>query len=237
MLQSTMASLTHTPSPNRKNNWHTLLFSSEGKIFIASIILVLILAIVLLVSHRMDEKLFHAILSMTATNAIFGRAAGISFGFASGLDDYTVILVNILIETALVLLIFPLFVWGWNNLLNRKIPLINQIVTILYEKAERHQNVIQKYGLISLFIFVFIPFWATGPTMGCIIGYLMGLSHRKNLLIVLSGTYMAILCWAYLLREINSFLNLFGEESVWFVVIFFILLAIGGFFLSRKKAE
>lgn len=235
MLQFIMMSRIDKSSSNKKQEWHTLFFSAEGKIFTAGVILVLILSLIMLISHNINEKTFHAILTMTATNAIFGRAAGISFGFASGLETYIVVLLNLLIETALVLMIFPLFVLGWKNLLNRQIPFLDQIVSSMYEKAEKHQETIRKYGLISLFIFVFIPFWATGPTVGCIIGYLMGLSHWKNLSVVLGGTYLAILCWAYILKELNSFLSLFGEESVWLVVIIFIVLAITGFFLSRKK--
>lgn len=237
MLQLLMTRDTNKSSLYKKPDWYALLFSAEGKIFATSIILILVLAAILLTSHSFNEKTFHAILTMTATNAIFGRAAGISFGFASGVETFTVILLNILVETALVLFIFPLFVLGWKNLLSRKIPLLDHLVSSMYEKAEKHQATIREYGLISLFIFVFIPFWATGPTMGCIIGYLMGLSHWKNLLVVLGGTYLAILCWAYILKELNSFLTLFGEESVWIVVTVFILLAITGFFLSRRKKK
>lgn len=43
----------------------------------------------------------------------------------------------------------------------------------------------------------------TGPLVGCAIGYLIGLRARTNLCIVLIGTYAAIICWAYVLHELN----------------------------------
>lgn len=55
---------------------------------------------------------------MTATNIIFGRAAGISVGYTMGLDHIVVVTVNMLIETILVLLFYPLFVLSWRRLLS-----------------------------------------------------------------------------------------------------------------------
>ena len=50
------------------------------------------------------------VVAMTATHILFGRAAGMSFGYAVGLGHGRGHSVNMAIETVLVLLFYPLFV-------------------------------------------------------------------------------------------------------------------------------
>ena len=127
---------------------------------------------------------------------------GISFGYSFELSNILVICTNIIIETILVLIFYPLFVFSWSSILVIK-PL-RRIMKRTNIAAEAHQDTIRKYGVIGLFMFVWIPFWMTGPMVGCAVGYLLGFSPWKNLTIVLSGTYLAIICWALLLRKIHD---------------------------------
>ena len=70
--------------------------------------------------------------------------------------------------------------------------------------AETHKDKVQKYGIIGLFMFVWLPFWMTGPVVGCMIGYLLGLRVWVNITTVLIGTYAAILGWAFLLYQLHQ---------------------------------
>ena len=56
----------------------------------------------------------------------------------------------------------------------------------------------RRYGIAGLFVFVFMPFWMTGPVVGAIIGFLIGLRPAVNLAVVLSATGLAIVIYARL---------------------------------------
>ena len=164
------------------------------------------------------------LIAMTTTNVLFGRATGMSFGYAGGLGDSAVILANMFLETIQVLLVYPLFVLSWNHLLEIKI--LKKFMRRMHRTAEAQKNFIQKYGIIGLFIFVWIPFWMTGPVVGSVIGFLIGLRPWVNLAIVLGGTYVAILGWALLIRKLHNLAGGYGSFVPMALVLGFILLII-----------
>ena len=180
----------------------TLLVSPEGRLLFIGITLALIytfwLAIKLLLSP--DES--QVLIGMTATALMFGRAAAMAFGYSMGLGHKTVIPICMIIETILVLVVYPLFVFSWRHLL--VIKWLKNILERIKKSAETHKDKIQKYGVAGLFAFVWFPFWMTGPVVGSVIGFLLGLRIRLNLPVVLAGTYMAIVGWAYLLRHFHK---------------------------------
>ena len=140
--------------------------------------------------------------AVTATNLVFGRAAAISLGYAMGLDDATVVLVNLLIEALLVLVFYPLFVFSWRQLFELK--RLRRYMSAVRDAAERHREKIRRYGIIGLFLFVWSPLWMTGPVVGCAIGFLLGLHIRVMLPVVLGGTFVAMIGWAVVMRELNE---------------------------------
>lgn len=80
---------------------------------------------------------------------------------------------------------------------------MKQYLTDLQKAAERHRPIITKLGIPGLFLFVFAPFWMTGPIVGCIIGYLLGLRHWVNLTVVILGTCFATVAWNMLMGKLN----------------------------------
>ncbi len=140
--------------------------------------------------------------AVTATNLVFGRAAAISLGYAMGLDDVTVVLVNLLIEALLVLVFYPLFVFSWRQLFELK--RLRRYMSAVRDAAERHREKIRRYGIIGLFLFVWSPLWMTGPVVGCAVGFLLGLHIRVTLSVVLGGTFVAMVGWAVVMRELSE---------------------------------
>ena len=65
---------------------------------------------------------------------------------------------------------------------------------------------------------VWFPFWMTGPVIGSIIGFLIGIKHYTTMLIVLSGTSLAIVIWTYFLKEIIVVLNQVSENAPYIVL-------------------
>lgn len=163
--------------------------------------------------------------AMTGLNWLIGRAAGMSFGYASNLSHATVIPANMVIETIQVLLVYPLFVLSVENLLD--LPRLRPIVNKLRETAESRRGAVSNFGIAGLFIFVFMPFWMTGPAVGSIIGFLIGIRPWVNLAIVLSSTYVAICLWGLLLNELNEWASAFGHLAPFALVLAIILLALG----------
>jgi hypothetical protein len=73
----------------------------------------------------------------------------------------------------------------------------------------------------------------SGPVVGAIIGYIIGIRHIKNILIVLSSTFLATTLWAFFLNEIVSFLNDINQYASWGILIVLIIVAL----IARKKTN
>ncbi len=171
-------------------------------------------------------------IAMTATNIIFGRVAGMSFGYTVGLGNGVVIPVSMIIETIMVLLFYPLFVFSWNHLV--VFEGLQRFLGQVSEAADKHVVTIKRYGLIGLFIFVWLPLWMTGPLVGSVIGFLIGLSSVTNVLVVLAATYLAITGWALFLRELHGKVAMYGPYAP--MILFLIILVIGmaGYFMRKR---
>ncbi len=220
-------------SCEEKHIWKKLLATPEGRILEIGLIMALLFILVLGLGYLRFQEKAHVFIGMSASNILFGRAVGISFGYSFDLGNVSVIITNIIIETNLVLIFYPLFVFSWRSILVIK-PL-RRIMKRTNLAAEAHQNTIRKYGIIGLFMFVWIPFWMTGPMVGCAVGYLLGFSPWKNLTIVLSSTCLAVVCWALLLRKIHDKIAEYGPYASIALVIIIILIISGIYFLRYLR--
>ena len=104
----------------------------------------------------------------------------------------------------------------------------------LEEAAESNKDKIRRYGIPSLFIFVLIPFWMTGPVVGCVIGFFLGIKPWVNLAIVLSATAMACLGWAVFLKELHERTADFSPFAPLILLVFIVLVAVAGYFLETR---
>ncbi len=158
-----------------------------------------------------------------------------SFGYAVNLSHGVVVPVNMLIETILVLLFYPLFVFSWRHLV--EIPGLSKIIKRTSRVAEAKRETIRKYGMIGLLAFVFLPFWMTGPVVGCAIGFLLGLQTWVTLTVVLAGTYLAIGGWALLLRELHVRVAEYSVFGPMVLTALIVLIAVAGYLLHRAHSE
>lgn len=212
----------------------------EGRIFTAGLAIMLFYIISLLVICVVSSENFHAFLGLTATGILFGRAAAMSFGYAAGYGHVVVIPVCMLIETIIVLLFYPLFVFSWRQILVIKV--LKKFMDRARKTAEAHRAKIRRLGVPGLFIFVFFPFWMTGPFMGSVVGFLIGFSWRVNVGVVLGATYLAIVGWALLLKEIHERVAAYSLYGPIIFVALLIAVVIGMYIFQsvnykRKKHE
>ncbi|AXH09430.1 hypothetical protein CP960_04185 [Malaciobacter halophilus] len=207
-----------------KKVYNIIFKGKEGNIFIFSLFLTTLLIISILITYIFDAKSANKITALVVSNLFVGRVPSLSLGYASQLSHLTVIGVNIVTELILVTSLYPLFIFSFKGIL--KIKPLEDFFTQVQEKKKQHQEKFEKYGKVGLFIFVFIPFWMTGPIVGAIIGYLIGLKHYTIMLIVFIATTIAITLWGLFLNEIIEFLLAFDTRYVWIILLFIVVTAL-----------
>lgn len=211
----------------------TLFSSTEGRLLGIG----LTLAGLMLLAFGIGWQLFpDSVLSyaaMTGLNLIIGRAAGMSFGYASGFGHAQVIPLNMLVETIQVLVVYPLFALSWRQLI--QLRALQPYVTRMYHAAESRGGAVQKFGIAGLFVFVFVPLWMTGPVVGAIIGFLIGLRPWVNLAVVLVSTYLAIGVWGLLLNELNAWAITVNRFAPYVLFLAIMLIAVAMHLLSRRR--
>jgi uncharacterized membrane protein len=174
--------------------------TTEKLILRTGIALAMIYAAFLVLCALYSAPVAQSFLGVTATNVVFGRAAGMSLSYAFGYSDTVAMLLNMLIETILVLVFYPVFVMSLTQLPSQ--GWLRKLIDRTKAAAERHQDKIHRYGIIGLVAFVWFPFSMTGPMVGCAIGYMIGFRPWVTLTAVLASTYVAIVCWGLLLRDL-----------------------------------
>jgi len=215
-----------------------VLTTAEGRLLLAGIVGALLYVVWMGIQLVIAPAVFQALIGLTATEVVFGRVACMAFGYSLGLDHGMVILICMILETILVLIFYPLLVFIWRQLL--VLRWLRRLSDRTRIAAERHKDTVEKYGIIGLFAFVWLPFWMTGPVVGCMIGFLLGLRVRINITTVLAGTYVAILGWAYLLHQLYQKTMSFSSYAIMVLAAIVAAAALVCTFrkhLSRKNAD
>ncbi len=213
----------------------TLLNSPEGRCLLIGVALAFVFTLWLGINLLLSPENSQVLIGMTATQIMFGRFAGIAFGYSMGLGYSTVIPICIIIETILVLIFYPLFVFSWRHLL--VIKQLKNIFERIRKVAETRKNTVRRYGIAGLFVFVWFPFWMTGPVVGCIIGFMIGLRIWLNMTVVLSGTYLAIIGWAVFLRQFHDRVASYSSNATMVLLILLFIIIIVGHLLHRTLHE
>ena len=134
----------------------TLLTSPEGRILLIGVALAFIYTLWLVIKLFTSPEESQILIGMTAFDILFGRAPAMAFGYELELGHAMVITVCIIIETILVLIFYPLFVFSWRHLL--VIKLLRNMLDGLHRSADTHKDKVERYGIIGLFVFVWLPF-------------------------------------------------------------------------------
>jgi uncharacterized membrane protein len=222
-------------SEQRKQLKATLLRSSEGRLLLIGVTLAFIYTFWLGIKLFFSPEDTQVLIGMTAIDIVFGRAFAMASGYSLGLGHSTVIPICIIIETILVLIFYPLFVFSWQHLL--VIKWLKNIFERIHKAAETHKDKVQRYGIIGLFVFVWFPFWMTGPVVGCVIGFLLGLRVWLNITVVLTGTYAAIFGWAFFLRQFHDRVASYSSYATMVIMALLVIIIIVGQLLHRTLHE
>ena len=221
----------HTPYDYRPGVWRRIYVSPELPIFLAGIGLATFYALFIYVIGDWWTKGFNALIAITLGHLFIGRAAGMLAGYAEDLPNWMVLGANMVLETSMVLVFFALFVFSYKQLFIFK-PLKKALARARRAAIARHK-VVARYGIPGLFLFVWLPFWMTGPAVGCAIGFLMGLRNWVNLTIVLVGAYVATIFWGYFLENLTEQVQAWGRYAPWVLIGIIALIVI---ILRLRKA-
>ena len=195
-------------------NKHLFFKHSESRILSLGLFLLVVFLFLLALSAYFRPDEFTILLSMTASNIIFGRMAGLSIGISSQMDTTLLIAFSLFIESIMVLILYPLFVLSWKSLHVVTYAPLNDFLKRSQKSAEKYQPLIKKYGIIGLVFFVLTPFAMTGPVVGSFVGYLMGLSHLRTLIVVLFSTLIAIILWTYFIKNFEATLIIYSDTLI-----------------------
>ena len=209
----------------------SLLKSSEGRLLLAGVSTAVLFTIWLGVKLFLSPQDSQVYIGMTATHVLFGRAAGIAFGYSLGMEDRIVIPFCMIIETIMVLIFYPLFVFSCRHLL--VINWLKKIFERTEKAAEARKNKVRKYGIVGLFVFVWFPFWMTGPVVGCVIGFLLRLRTWVNMTVVLAGTYMATIGWAVFLSHFHDRVSFYSPYATIALIVILVIIIILGHLLHK----
>lgn len=212
--------------------WRQLFKTTEGHILLLGIAVALVGLIVMGLIAFWSPEVSHMIGAMTFSNIIFGRAVAMSVGYAGGFGHALVVPVNIWVETVLVLLFYPVFVFSMRKLV--EFPKLKRLLERTRTAAERHHSKVRRYGIAGLFIFVWFPFWMTGPVVGSAIGFLLGFPAWLTVSVVLSGTYIAMAGWAYLLFRLHTRAAVFGPWASVLIIGLIVLIILVGYWINRR---
>lgn len=223
----------HAAAPERTAAAARVLASTEGRILAVGLLLSALMLAGFGIGWLFAPEATAALAAMTGLNLLIGRAAGLSFGFAQGIDHLAVIACNMLVETLQVLIVYPLFALSWQQLLD--VPRLRPLLARVRGDAEAHEAWMRRFGIVGLFVFVFVPFWMTGPVVGAIIGFLIGLRARLNLAVVLSATYVAIVAWAVVLGRLYELTATFNRYALFAAIAAVAALALAWRLLAPRR--
>ena len=194
-----------------------LFVGKEGNILLFGICLIGLLTLGIIFCYFIDASLANKITGIVFSNILVGRVPALSFGYAAELPHSIVICINIIAEMILVMIIYPLFVFSFKGIV--KVKVLEEFFAKVQAKKQQHQEKFDKYGRLGLFAFVFIPFWMTGPIVGSIIGFLIGIPHYSIIVIVFVATIIAISLWGLFLQEIVNALMIFDAQLMWILLL------------------
>ena len=191
---------------------HSFLKHKEGQILLLGLMLLGGYFILVLLCAIFYSNYFQELLSITVTNVIFGRMAGLSIGVASEMNTTFLVLFNFFIESIMVLILYPLFVFSWKKLDFVSYKPLSRYLERSKKKAHKYEPLIRRYGIIGLILFVLTPFAMTGPVVGSFVGFLIGFRHRLTLSIVIFSTFIAIILWIYLIKNFEETLVTYSDR-------------------------
>jgi uncharacterized membrane protein len=158
-----------------------------------------------------------------------GRAGGVGLGLVKHFNLWFLFFITCIQDIVIMLIVYPWFVSGYQHV--AAWPLIGPALSRTRALAYKYKAHIQPYGAIGLTLFVIFPFWSTGPLVGALVGYLIGLRTGIALTAITIGEIIAVGVWILFYDQLHRFSPKLA--AVFLAIIFAV--AIGGTFYARFR--
>ena len=204
-------------------DWKVILKTPEARIFLAGVLCALgILAWFILLEQNEPGKAGYLLAVLTA-HLTGGRASGVAVAVNSHrFTRLETILLGSLIEGMVVCLFFSAFCLSVKKLI--RVPFLMGAMENVQRSASSQRARILRWGIPGLIAFVWFPFLMTGPVVGSVIGFLLGMRPWLVVGVVLLGTVSAIVSWTFIMDRIAAWTSAVGNVIPLLVV--FLLIAV-----------
>jgi uncharacterized membrane protein len=198
------------PEEKSRINWKAIFKSQEVDILCAGILCALgILGWFLYLQH-VDGRKAAKMVAVITTHVSLGRAAGVSM--AIGAHEFSrleTIILGSLIEGTVVCVFFAAFCLSCKKLI--RLPWLDTAIRNVRASARRQRRHLLGWGIPGLIAFVWFPFLMTGPVVGSVIGYLLGMRPWVVICTVMFGTISAIVSWTFLMNAVSQWAQMVGN--------------------------
>ncbi len=206
--------------------WSVIRRTQELWIFGFGILAVLVTVGWFLVVSQRSASEGGAILAMIGAHLTGGRALGIAMGLGNDLPKPQVIVLGFLIETSVVCVFFAFFSLSFKKLISARFRLLNEAMQQLHRSALQQRRRVWRWGVPGLLLFVWFPFFMTGPVVGAVIGFMLGMRAWVVVMTVLTGTLLALVSWTYVMDPVLTWTASVGEFIPLLIVLFLLVLAV-----------
>lgn len=148
-----------------------------------------------LLLKRPPAEVFQKTLGLMAAHTAGGRLFNAGAGIEMHLPNWFIIYQCWIYDFVLMCFGYPLFAWGYKKASH--LPMVGPQLDSAHKAALAHSDTVRPYGLMGLMIFVITPIWATGPLVGTILGYILGLGAAPTFLAVGAANMMSTVFYVY----------------------------------------
>lgn len=129
---------------------------------------------------------------------VTGGAGNIGYGLELEFPSWFLMIQCTGQDILILYLFYPLLMAGYKRATERRF--LGQILMKIRKSAQGHRAKIARWGIPGLMVFVVFPFWSTGPLVGAVVGFLVGMRTRVTFTAVILGNIVAVALWVFLFQ-------------------------------------
>ncbi|MBN2450387.1 MAG: small multi-drug export protein [Lentisphaeria bacterium] len=204
--------------------WRAIVRTQEGAIFLLGLFFAVLILASFFVAGTVAPARAGALAAIVSAHLTGGRAAGVAVATNLNFDRLETILLGSLIEGTIVCLFFSAFCLSCKKLV--RLPWLDDAMRNVQESAQSQRGRMLRWGIPGLILFVWFPFLMTGPVVGSVIGFLLGMRPWVTVATVMLGTVSAIVSWTFLMDRVSSWIGTVGNVVPLVVVLLLITVVV-----------
>lgn len=165
---------------------------------------------------------------------VVGRTVCVYEGVRLGFGDVYLLIQGGAQDIGVFLLVFPWVVRFHEHVSANRY--VGKVLGAVTRTAERNEAWIARHGATGLFLFVFFPVSGTGSLVGAVIGYLLGMSMRVVVPVVIAGHLTCLVFLLFFFQWLEPVLRTWNEDLArYFAWILLVVLALLGWLYGVVK--